>query len=450
MKRYFKQSLKLSASALVIGSLSSLSYATDVENPFDPGLQQTSVSQMAPVSVKAYQEEEAHYVKTAKKLSRAKTQKEYNATLAELTQSATTVLDMAERGAQAELMRDDIVEKTSFISKIKKKLPSFGKKDKSSKSKALPAGVQEINVLSLDGGGVRGIGTLAMLGMLEMKTGKKTHELFDRIYGTSTGGLMAVMLASGMRATDVLDVYLDNMGTIFGRSWKDTLANPLGLFGANYDPAGLESVINKYMPGKTLKDALIPVAVTCVDAKTGSVRLLSSEDEDTRDVPVLQAGRATSAAPTYFPQMKVDAKSGSFMAMDGGVMVNNPSKRAYNHTLDIFEGQKIKVNMLSLGTGAEDRIQLDTNAGKLGFGSPGNIPGFFMGNQAQDVEDEMQRLNKKGKASYNRFQFSLPFAIDLADTSDAAKKLLMQEAWMRANQSDFSEYVRGLNLAERT
>lgn len=299
--------------------------------------------------------------------------------------------------------------------------------------------IEEVNVLSLDGGGIRGIGTLTMLATLEMKTGKKVHELFDRIYGTSTGGLAGIMLARGYSATQVLDIYFDNAERIFHRDSKDAFTNPLGLIRANFDPSSLESVIRDQVGRAKLSDVKIPVAVTTVDNVTFKVKILSSEDDKTRNVSMLQAGRATSAAPTYFPAQLVETESITYYAIDGGVAVNNPSEVAYNHTRKAYktQGKKVKINMYSFGTGTEEPLRLDNNAGKLGFGHPGNIPGFFMNVAAQGIEDKMDDLYQEDKLnSYGRFQFNLPFKIDLADVRIKTKDTLMQQAWNFTCQDD--------------
>jgi hypothetical protein len=351
---------------------------------------------------------------------------------------------LSQSGVRDQLMDDAIAEALhSSSQKTKKKgfLQKTGEKIKGIFSKS----EEEINVLSLDGGGIRGIGTLSMLAVLEMKTGKKTYEMFDRIYGTSTGGLAALLLASGMSAAEVLEVYFKNADRIFNRGWYDTFTNPLGLMGANFNPVGLEGVIQEYIGDAKLSDTKIPVAVTTVNSATGSVKLLSSEDQDTRNVSMLMAGRATSAAPTYFPAQRVTTATEEFMAIDGGVAVNNPAEIGYAHLKDIYkqQGTKVKINMLSLGTGQEGLVQLHENAGKLGFGSPANIPGFFMGVKAREIEDNMHKLHKRGKIQhYGRFQFDLPYKIDLADISGSSKQKLMELAWARAHKEDFTSFIQ--------
>ncbi|MBN9412917.1 MAG: patatin-like phospholipase family protein [Candidatus Paracaedimonas acanthamoebae] len=330
---------------------------------------------------------------------------------------------------------------------------SFSKKPNIIKKFITGAGSrEEENILCLDGGGMRGVGTLTMLAALEMKTGLRTHQLFDRIYGTSTGGLAAILLARGLSANEVLDLYVKEGKVIFGRSTWDIISNPGGFLGATYRPEGLESVIKKYVGEAALSEVKVPVTVTSVDSKTGALKLLSSEDGDTKDVSMLEAGRATSAAPTYFPGIEVTTKKGSYTAIDGGVGYNNPATIAFEHARDRYkeQGRKVRINMLSLGTGTESFLQLNKNAGKLGFGNPGNIPGFFMGITGQGVEDTMARLHKKGKLQhYARIQFGLEQKVDLADYSELTLKKLQEVAWATAHGEEMSAFAKLLNKQKR-
>lgn len=416
---------------------------------------QASESQATRTEVAEYKRDETEYVKAVKeawnvnkKLEVMQERDEESPQLElqahSLAQSIHAYEDKLEeaidKGVQGTLIEEGI--STTFSKK-----PSVVRK-----IKTLIEQREEENVLCLDGGGMRGVGTLTMLAALEMKTGLKTHQLFDRIYGTSTGGLAAILLARGLSANEVLNLYLEEGKIIFGRSTWDVITNPGGLLGATYNPGGLESVIQKYVGDATLSDVKIPVTVTSVNSETGALQLLSSEDEDTKDVTMLEAGRATSAAPTYFPAKKVMTKKGEYTAIDGGVGYNNPATIAFDHARDRYkeQGRKVRINMLSLGTGSETFLQLNENAGKLGFGSPGNIPGYFMGIKAREVEDTMARLHKKGKIqNYARVQFGLEQQVDLADYSDATLKKLQLVAWERALGKEMSDFAQMLNKQKR-
>ena len=416
---------------------------------------QTSEPHVTKAQVAEYKENEAEYAKAVKEAwqvnKKLEGMKENGEEAPQLEQRAQTLAqsihhyeDKLEEAINSGVQRELVEE---GISSTFSKKPSIVRQ-----VKTFLENKEEENILCLDGGGMRGVGTLTMLAALEMKTGLRTHQLFDRIYGTSTGGLAAILLARGHTANEVLNLYVEEGEVIFGRSTWDMITNPGGLLGAAYNPEGLESVIKKYVGDATLSDVQVPVTVTSVNSKTGSLQLLSSEDEETKDVSMLEAGRATSAAPTYFPAKTVKTKTGEYLAVDGGVGYNNPAAIAFEHARDHYKahGRKVKINMLSLGTGSEEMLQLNENAGKLGFGNPGNIPGYFMGIKAREVEDTMARLHKKGKLqSYARIQFGLDQKVDLADYSESTLKMLQQVAWNRANEKEMSDFAKLLLKQKR-
>jgi predicted acylesterase/phospholipase RssA len=449
-----RKSFLISTTALVLGSLAFISSCNATS--FDPGLKDYDAVRVAAKSVdtKKYMQTEAEFLKTAQKLEKAQAKHQKTDDLmADFVDLGQSLHKQAQNGAQVELMSKELEKSSKPKSTIKEKFESAKQTVKSifthsSKDKAVD-GRDELNVLCLDGGGVRGIGTLLMLVDLEMRTGKKVHEMFDRIYGTSTGGLMAILLAKGMAASEVLDIYFNNMNKIFYRSWSDTFLNPLGLVNATYNPEGLEGIIKQYAGDGTLKDVKIPVAVTCVDKATQKVRLLSSDSDKTKDIKILEAARATSAAPTYFPAQEVNMKGKKFMAVDGGVGANNPAEEALNDIKKKF-GAQYKVNMLSLGTGIEEKVKLHDQAGKLGFGSPANIPGYFMGTNEANIAKRMKEAHKRGEiADYSRFNFALPFKIDLADTSEKAKNALLELAFKQTQQDDWKSMVKKMRESNR-
>lgn len=445
-----KKSFLITASLLVLGPLAHVN--TCNASSFTPEIDSPSVSMMRQdvEALATYAKTESAFVQTAREVLQAQAAGNdvSEDLMASFVDLGASIKGQIEDGIQGKLLEAEVEKHT--VGKVKtSKVKGASKLDRVKEAFGISSKKEDLNVLSLDGGGMRGIGTLVMLSILEMKTGKKAYELFDRIYGTSTGGLMALLLAKGHSATKVLDIYFENIDRIFYRSWGDTFSNPLGLFAATYNPAGLEWVINKYAGGDSLKDVKVPVAVTTVDTATQEVILLSSEDEETKDVSILHAARATSAAPTYFPAQKVKLKNKELLCVDGGVGANNPTEEAYDHVQDFVKksGKKYNIRFLSLGTGVEDKVKLDANAGKLGFGNPGNIPGYFMGATEAKIDAHMQKLAKKGKIEYNRANFKLPFAVDLADTSEHAKNLMLQLAWDMAHDKEdsLSAYITETN-----
>ena len=345
----------------------------------------------------------------------------------------------------------------------------------------------EMNVLCFDGGGVRAIATLTLLCQLEIKTGKKVYELFDRLYGTSTGGIAALLFGFGYSAPQVLDIYFDHMKDVFHKGTFSKFSNPFGLFSSNFDNQGLTYIINRYMhptavqaiqqgetlthvrqmmdqlekvsrvhaPVYKLRDAKVPVSVVAKNNQTHATVILSSDDEATYDNLVLHAALATSAAPTYFNAQDVRVNGKVITCVDGGITANNPSLQAYKHIklnklhmnsqFPHDKSKRKKIHMLSLGTGFVMDQPLDKNTGKLGFGSISNVPHYFMNSAALAINGDMLEIAaKKPYFEYTRVSFELPERIDLADTSEHAKKIL-QDAAMQVvfdKSGSFNVYVK--------
>lgn len=303
-----------------------------------------------------------------------------------------------------------------------------------------------INVLALDGGGVRGIASLTMLAVLEEKTGKKVQDIFDVIYGTSTGGLAGLLLAKGYPATKVLDIYCEHLDDVFESTLIHNLKSLFGILKARYSINGFEKLIKSYGGDSILGALDMPVAVTAVNAANGELIILSNMDESTCSLSLLDAARATSAAPTYFPSKIVNIGGVSMQLVDGGVAANNPSIVAYQYTraiLDKEHNANAKIRIFSIGTGSTKFLYIKQNTGLLGFSNPSTISSYLFGTAAKMVEKEMDFLVQSGEVDmYCRFQFALPRAIDLADTSAKARKELMNAAHQRSLETDFNNLIK--------
>lgn len=232
-------------------------------------------------------------------------------------------------------------------------------------------------ILSLDGGGIRGALTLGYLKKIEniLREKEKNPALvlsdyFDLIGGTSTGSIIAACLATGMTVDDVVKKYMDLGGKIFGE--KRSFWNPLQTFKflkATYDYAALEKSLKDVFGSITLGSDTIKTGL-CIVAKradTNSVWPLLNHPQgkffDTmlgknKNIPLWQAVRASSAAPTYFAPQMIDVGDGQEAAfVDGGVsMANNPALNLLMvATLNGFpfrwQTGEDKLMLVSVGTG---------------------------------------------------------------------------------------------------
>ena len=129
-----------------------------------------------------------------------------------------------------------------------------------------------IRVLSIDGGGIRGIIPAMMLQDLEARTGKATADLFDLVAGTSTGGVLAMGLTMAgvdgrpkYSASDLVRLYSEHGGEIFERSLWHKFRAVGSLMEEKYPAEGIEGVLGKYFSDARLQDALCDVIVTAYE-----------------------------------------------------------------------------------------------------------------------------------------------------------------------------------------
>jgi predicted acylesterase/phospholipase RssA len=213
-------------------------------------------------------------------------------------------------------------------------------------------------ILSFDGGGIRGLVTLAMLKKIQNAVPRLISQA-DLVAGTSTGGIIALGLAAGKTVDELISLYLDNGEEIFDDSWLDDLVDLGGISGAEYDQVNLKKILGKIFGSLKLEGLAKKVLIPSFD--------LDNDHEDPKkrtwkpiffhnfpgvdsdgDQTLVDVALCTSAAPTYFP-----SHNGY---VDGGVVANNPSMAALTQTQDPRAELNPRpalgdIRMLSLGTG---------------------------------------------------------------------------------------------------
>jgi patatin-like phospholipase/acyl hydrolase len=236
-----------------------------------------------------------------------------------------------------------------------------------------PRGRRFITILSLDGGGIRGLIPARIVETLERRTGLPACHLFDVIAGTSTGGIIALGLtrpsadpATPMySAMELVDLYRKHGPKIFHRSLGHIVVTAGGLAGPKYSSDGIEAVLKDYFGKTRIREAMTSVLVTSYDTAEAnpyffkSYRASTSASGSLRDGDYLmwQAARATSAAPTYFPPFRLkplDPSAADKSLLDGGVFANNPAMCAMADAYKLFRDFDMPVLVVSVGTGNDD------------------------------------------------------------------------------------------------
>jgi hypothetical protein len=238
-----------------------------------------------------------------------------------------------------------------------------------------------IRILSIDGGGIRGIIPARILQRIEDGTGKPATELFHLIAGTSTGGIIGCGLVKGKTAAQMAQLYAEHGGEIFHRSLWDKVTTIDGLSNPDYDPSPLEAILGEELGDTWLSEShdaelLVPsyaIQLPFEQPADGLGLLVprapyffkswkakgSKADPDDKppelDFRLKDIARATSAAPTYFPPALIQNRADqSFGMIDGGVFANNPAMCALVSAYKLFPQAK-NFMIVSLGTGSLER-----------------------------------------------------------------------------------------------
>ena len=206
-------------------------------------------------------------------------------------------------------------------------------------------------ILSIDGGGFRGLFSAHILRRMEETWGINWHQQFGMFAGTSTGSIIAAGLASGISATALSEFYVANGKSIFAKRWLSRL-DLLKIFTSKYSHEVLKGLLEDVLGTTTLGDIGVPLIIPAVDIGNGCVHVFKSKYADgfIRDpgVRLSDAVLASCSAPTYFDPHVVDGK---YQLVDGGIWANNPSLAA---VIDAKYRLKVSLNdiqVLSLGTG---------------------------------------------------------------------------------------------------
>ena len=299
-------------------------------------------------------------------------------------------------------------------------------------------------VLSIDGGGVRGIIPALILSKIEEYTKKPISSMFDLIAGTSTGGVIALGLtcpskynrmAPAYTASELLNLYMNSAGKIFPNSVWKSMHTLWGLKDERYPSSGIEGVLKEYFGGFRLSQTITNVLITSYEIEKRIPFFFKSRyaKEPTRkddyDFYMWQAARATSAAPTYFEVFKLNhLRSKEYYALiDGAVFANNPAMCAYAEAKRIFPDDSLFI--LSLGTGTALKgipYNRAKSWGVVQWAQP--ILGVVLSGVADTVDYQLQSI--MSRYNYYRLQPSLLELgkDDLDDSSPAYLESLKQIA----------------------
>lgn len=198
-------------------------------------------------------------------------------------------------------------------------------------------------ILSIDGGGIKGLYSAKILEHLENRFNCRISDHFDLICGTSTGGLIALALAMKIPATTISEFYEQYGKVIFPRRSKLWGLIRQTFWRGKYSDEPLRRALTTIFGELKIGDAqnlLCIPSYTVTDARPWIFKYDHKEGKLDRDNKALcvDVALATSAAPTYFPLAEIDYYDRK-QFIDGGVWANNPTMVGVIEALTYFVGE---------------------------------------------------------------------------------------------------------------
>lgn len=322
---------------------------------------------------------------------------------------------------------------------------------------------KEYFILSIDGGGSRGVVPATILKNLENDIGGSCAEVFDCISGTSTGSMIAAALTMPdpkkmnypkYKAEDILEIYLDDIPKIFANSIFYSIKTLWGWYGPKYQKDYLENYLNEKFKGYKMTESLTDLIITSYDLireKGFYFENFKNLDKSiNNDYSVIEAILASTSAPSYFSPEILKNNNGEYALVDGGMIADDPSALTLRECIKNINLKDTTVYILSLGCGTASPEKINvTQIEKWGLIEylPEIIDSLFESIQV-DSNEELECLKKLMNLNYIRVNINISqdeYVIDITD-----KKILygLMDKAENFYINDFKKSKDGQNLIQ--
>jgi uncharacterized protein len=286
-------------------------------------------------------------------------------------------------------------------------------------------------ILSIDGGGVRGLIPATILAqfekLLQIKTNNPNVRLshyFDLIAGTSCGSILTCLyLLPGNKysAEDIKEIFTAKIPSVFVTTWKGLIWD-----GPKYNPLPLRSLTDEMVANTLLSSLTKKFVIPAYDLKKGKPHIFTHVSNHQYKIADILPG--STAAPSYFPPSTVSPVSidGAITGpqlhlIDGGIFANNPARLALTEALKHTKLSNILMVSISCGKVA-DSYDPDAASkwGKLQWIIP--VINIAIDGAAEIVDHSLLHEFESTNNKSNYFRFDMPLGSISSDLDDASTK----------------------------
>lgn len=267
-------------------------------------------------------------------------------------------------------------------------------------------------ILSIDGGGIRGVYSAHILKKIEEEFEIKLHDYFDLIAGTSTGSIIAAAIACNVPLDEVEKIYIEKGSLIFTKR-KNIGISCKGLFNSIYDSKELKKILNNKFRDKKLKDVDKRLIIPSTDIFNGKVFIAKSKYhcDFVRDnnINVADAVLGSCSAPVFFEPHYTD----NYLLVDGGLWANNPTLIAVIDAIKRCNKSLSDIKVLSIGTGLyKPEFNKAKKWGIINGWETKKLIDFIFSLQSQAADNYVSLLLQKEQIKRINYESSIPQTLD--------------------------------------